>query len=524
MSQANRRKFLRGGLSLAGAAALAGPYQGLLARSGHGHRGVNNRAGYGRLFDAYDHTTGQILLKLPRGFRYRTFGEQGSLMDDGFITPPSHDGMKTYRYRRGAVRLIRNHETQFQMGNTPGRPASGEVGPNPYDPICNGGTTTIEIEPGDRPQTWGKVTSWRSASGTYFNCSGGNSTYGTWFTCEELPGGPDIGDDFFGNGANNLTRKHGYVYEVDKRWGPGDAPTPEPITQAGRFTHEGAVMDPATDYLYMTQDDFFGPSGLFRYIPPKGNNPRRDRRLHDGGKLQMLKVKGVDNAELYEHQAPGSRYEVEWVDIPDPDPTHPPGLNFFASLGVVSAQGFDQGAAGFSRLEGIRRRGRQLFFTSTQGGQGREGASSTFGPGFGQVWKLNLNRMALKLVFEAPPTADPDGPVGPGNLPELSLQDNLAISPRGSLVLCEDGTINDPERGTGLRHPFELHARSDAGWSAVRFCPKRGGQGGEFTGATFSPDGRSLFFNVQTTTVDDGNIVDVGRTYEVRGPWGKGPF
>ncbi len=520
MSQENRRKFLKSGLTVAGAAALAGPYQGLLARSGHVRHGINNRAGYGPLRDVLDRTTGQLLLRLPRGFSYRTFGEQGSIMDDGFITPPSHDGMKSYRARRGAVRLVRNHETQFQLGNASGAPASGEVGPNPYDPVCNGGTTTIEIQPGRGHRDWGDVSSWRSASGTYFNCSGGNSTYGTWFTCEELPGGPDIGADFFGN-ATNLTKKHGYVYEVDKRWGPGDAPTPEPITQAGRFTHEGAVMDTATDYLYMTQDDFFGASGLYRYIPPKGNRPRRDRRLHDGGKLQMLRVKGIECAELFRHQAPGSRYDVDWVDIPDPDPTHPEGTSFFGSLGAVSAQGFEQGAAKFSRLEGIRRRGRNIFFSSTQGGQGREGASSTFGPGFGQIWKLNLNRMRLKLVFEAPPVANPELPIGPGNLPELSLPDNIAISPNGALVLCEDGTIDRPDRDIVIPHNFMRGLTRDG--ELFDFAENVVGAG-EFTGATFSPDGRSMFFNVQTTTDDDGNLVDVGRTYEVRGPFRRGPF
>ncbi|MFK7913469.1 MAG: alkaline phosphatase PhoX [Pseudomonadales bacterium] len=524
MSQTNRRKFMGAAAALAGTAAM-GPYQGLLARHGKGYRGINNRAGYGPLRDAVDRTTGQVLIRLPRGFSYRTFGEQGSVMDDGFITPPSHDGMQAFRGPGGSVRLVRNHETQFQMGNSAGAPASGEVGPNPYDAVCNGGTTTIQIDGGSWGRhgrdRWGSVESWRSASGTYFNCSGGNSTYRTWFTCEELPGGPDIGDDFFGNSVN-LTQKHGYMYEVDSRWGPGEAPTPQPITQAGRFTHEGAVMD-RSGYVYMTQDDFFGPSGLYRYCPP--NNARRDKRVEDGGILQMLKVVGIDKAELFSHQEPGARYNVEWVNIPDPDPAMPPGTPFINpagddALGMVSSQGFEQGAAQFSRLEGIRRRGNQLFFSSTQGGQGREGASSTFGPGFGQIWKLNLRRMVLKLVFEAPGVADPDQPVGPGNLPSLSLPDNIAISPRGGLVMCEDGTIDRPDRGFVIPHNFMRGLSQDG--ELFDFAENVIGAG-EFTGATFSPDGQSMFFNVQTT-VEDGVIVDVGRTYEVRGPFHRGPF
>ena len=60
VSKSNRRKFLKNGMSIAGAAALAGPYQGLLARPGNGHRGINNGAGYGPLFEARDKTTGEF--------------------------------------------------------------------------------------------------------------------------------------------------------------------------------------------------------------------------------------------------------------------------------------------------------------------------------------------------------------------------------------------------------------------------------------------------------------------------------
>lgn len=520
MSKANRRAFLRKSTAMVGAAALAGPFQGLLARAGGvvaGNSGVNNHAGYGDLVDAMDRTTGQYLLRLPQGFEYRTFGAAGELMDDGYVTPPSHDGMMAFNGPNGSIRLVRNHETTFQMGNNGGpftrftpQPAAGEVGPNPYDAVCTGGTTTIEI--GRDGNDWGPVRSWRSASGTYFNCSGGDTSYGTWITCEELTSGPEMTGppwrgDFFGNAAN-LNRPHGYIYEVDPAWGPGEAPTPVPITRAGRFTHEGAVMDNATGHLYMTQDDFFGPSGLYRYIPP--NDPRRDKRIEDGGILQMLRVPAMPRAELFRHQAPGTSFAVDWVTIPDPDPSYAAGASWLSSLGDVSRQGIDQGAAQFSRLEGIRRRGRQIFFSSTQGGQGREGVSSTFGPGYGQIWQLNLATMTLHLVFEAPPPAP--GPVGPvENLPALSLPDNIAISPRGILVLCEDGTVNRPSPPVTI--PSNFLRGLTKGGALFDFAQNIEGTG-EFTGATFSPDGKRLFFNIQ----------DIGRTFEVRGPFERGPF
>ncbi len=481
-------------------AALAGPFAGLIANPLLAKGRPN--AGYGPLQLATDATTGEQHLRLPAGFRYRTIAPAGSIMLDGNTTPGAFDGMECFPHRAGTVRLVRNHETRAQGGvGGPSAPANS----NPYDPVCNGGTTTIEVDMRGNPDEWGDVSSWTSLAGTYFNCSGGASTYGSWFSCEELPGGPDIGSDFFGNGAN-LTRKHGYVYEVDAGWGPGESPTPEPITHAGRFTHEGAVMDNTNGDLYMTQDDFFAPSGLFRYRPP--NNPMRDRRVQDGGALEMLRVIDAPCAELFNHQQPGATYAVDWVPIPDPDPRHEPGTGFFATLGAVSSQGFEQGAAKFSRLEGIRRRGQRIYFNSTQGGQGREGASSTFGPGFGQVWVLDLSRMMLSLVFEAPAVA---GPVEPGNLPPLSLPDNIAISPKGALVLCEDGTIDRPDRGFVVPHNF-LRGLSRDG-DLFDFAENVLNDS-EFTGACFSPDGGSLFVNVQ----------DPGLTMEIRGPFHRGPW
>ena len=142
MARPNRRAFLRKSVAAAGAVALSGPFQGLLARAGGvqaGNSGVNNHAGYGPLVDAMDQTTGQFLLALPQGFEYRTIGEEGSMMDDGFITPGFHDGMMAFPGERGSIRLVRNHETRFQMGNPAGVPASGEVGPNPYDDVFRGG-------------------------------------------------------------------------------------------------------------------------------------------------------------------------------------------------------------------------------------------------------------------------------------------------------------------------------------------------------------------------------------------------
>lgn len=505
MSALNRRRFIQG---TAAAAVAAGPFGGLLAHASRVSAGAPARAnadGYGPLSPATDATTGQQLLSLPAGFRYRTFGAEGSTMSDGFITPSSHDGMECFSWKGGRVRLVRNHETTGPIEG------GAQAGTRPYDPSCGGGTTTIEVDLRGNNDTWGEVNSWISAHGTFFNCSGASSAYDTWFTGEEDPAGPDLGPDLFGNTPEMFTKKHGYIFEVNPAWEPGEAPTPVPITHAGRFTHEAAIMDPGTGFLYLTQDNFLGPSGLFRYQAP--NNPLRDKRVEDGGTLQMLAVTGSPRHVLYTHQEPGASFPVSWVNIEDPDPTYPANTAFIPSMNTLSDEGISKGAAQFSRLEGIRRRGRVLYFSSTQGGQGREGASSTFGPGFGQIWMLDLAQMQLTLVFEAPAPAA--GDVGPGNRPPLSLPDNIAISPKGTLLICEDGTINVPpapgRRGYQIPHNF-IHGLTRDG---VLFdFAENLVNDSEFTGAAFSPDGKSLFFNRQ----------EPGITFEVRGPFHKGPW
>lgn len=482
MSALSRRSFLKkAGVAAAGGAALAGPAAPLVAHAAAAAGGrMPNATGYGPLQPAVDETTGEVLLHLPKSFKYRTFGEEGSVMTDGAITPVRHDGMAAFPGPGGSTRLVRNHEVLFNDG------AVGDVS-KAYDAVGSGGTTTLQVS-GNGNQ----VESWVSASGTTFNCSGGAMPYGTWVTCEESIAGPDLDPDFVGQGPN-LDEKHGYIYEVSASTGPNaNAPT-VPIRAAGRFTHEGAAMDPATGILYLTQDNFIAPSGLYRYLPKPGTNPMMDGRLSDDGTLEMLAVlDGAGNpvpTDLFNLETAGTVYNIGWVPIADPDPTFST-TNPNDAISEVSQQGLDLGAAGFSRLEGIRYSNGLLYFTSTQGGAGRPVIGfPTFGPGWGQVWALNPATSQLHMIFQSPSDT------------VLELPDNLAVSPGGALVLCEDGEDPNFLRGltmAGEMFDFAQNVGSDA----------------EFTGATFSPNGQALFFNIQTP----------GRTYMVWGPFGKGPF
>ena len=235
----------------------------------------------------------------------------------------------------GNVWLVRNHEV-----NGPA-PAFGPG--TPYDANTGGGTTTIEVTPDGQV-----VQSFTSLNGTQNNCAGGVMPWGSWITCEETVNGPDVGADFTGALNVTLQQRHGFIFEVPA----GGESDRQPIRSAGRFAHEAAAYSPREGIVYLTEDNFAFPSGLYRYIPPE--NPERARRLLDGGRLQMLRVVDVPNAHLEAEQSIGASYQVDWVDIEDPDPEFPytpgapaPTANNDA-LVYVGDQGRAQGAAGFS--------------------------------------------------------------------------------------------------------------------------------------------------------------------------------
>jgi Alkaline phosphatase PhoX len=117
----------------------------------------------------------------------------------------------------------------------------------------------------------------------------------------------------------------------------GGAQRTEPVRAAGRFAHESVAYEKHTSALYLSEDNFAFPSGFYRYLPP--NQPLKDGRLADGGRLQMLRVVGVTNADLSVHHEVGATFDVDWVDIDDPDPTFAPGTTNDQAIVAVGNQG-----------------------------------------------------------------------------------------------------------------------------------------------------------------------------------------
>jgi uncharacterized protein len=451
----SRRNFLLA----TGVAAFAHPLQAFQARVATG-RSVT-AAGYGPLAPVADMATGLKLLELPAGFKYLTFGWTGDPMTTGAPVPRAHDGMAAFKRKDGLLALVRNHEvTAAQPGQK--TPAFGS---NPYDPECGGGTTTLLFDP--KAQQLVSVTP--SLSGTLVNCAGGPTPWGSWLSCEETLLDPKR--------AATTTRPHGYIYEVPHD-GVSDA---KPFVAMGRFWHEAIAIDPDTGIVYETEDRT--AAGLYRFIPNKRGV------LAEGGTLQVLAIAGKPQFDTRIDQKRNAQYDVEWVDIPDPDKPH---VNEAAwdTRGVFQ-QGLDRGAATFARLEGAWFGNDRLFVTATSGGDARQG----------QVWELDPKRGRLRLVFESPGAEVLSGP------------DNITLSRRGGLTICEDSPAGI-QRIQGLTRDGQMivFARNNV----ILAGEKNGFTGDfrrfEFAGVTYSPDGEWMFVNIQNP----------GITFAITGPWGRG--
>ncbi|WP_411106162.1 alkaline phosphatase PhoX [Streptomyces sp. cmx-4-9] len=412
------------------------------------------------------------LLALPAGFRYRVLTHSGvTTLESGESTPSHHDGTAAFAGPRGVTLLVNNHELKGRRENW-ARPVPLTEG-LVYDPAAAGGCTVVEVRHG------GEVAEWVGIAGTSTNCAGGSTPWGTWLTCEE---NSDLA------GKNGMTKDHGYVFEVD----PHDRRAnrdPQPVKAFGRYDHEAVVIDPRQGHAYLTEDAS-GPNGLlYRWTPPRGFHHGRGRLrtlAADAGVLQAAKCfdsSGRLVDDLSRATRTGTVYGVDWVDVPDRDARTVSVRRQFGAGGVTRGR----------KLEGMWWADGGAYFVSSYAREESPGAAHD-----GQVWFYDPKRRTVRLTVLIGVNADPaaeggyDGP------------DNITVSPYGGLVIAEDGS--------GLQHLFGATASGRTyplARNELNIGTAEEPEFSEFTGVCFSPDGRTLYANIQ----------DPGIMLAVTGPW-----
>lgn len=392
------------------------------------------------------------LLDLPRGFQYRMFSVEGDAMGSGTV-PGSHDGMASFDAGHAGTWLVRNHEIGRDDVDEDGIMPVPHVPGVTYDRDGTGGTSTLLVGH-NRRLLHHRI----SLAGTVTNCAGGPSPWDTWLTCEE--------DD------DVLSMPHGYVFEVDP-WRGGN---PEPIRAMGRFEHEAVGFD-RRGRVYLTEDAG-GPFGCFyRFLP---RFPLRGRgSLHGGGTLAAMAVTGL-GTDLSVVQTPGTVLPVTWIDVPNVDPGEDDTK--------VREQVIELGATPIQKAEGVwTGLDGDIWFVSSRGdgpdAEDEEDRSAAVHAG--QIWRYSPRAQSIELVTIFPAGSPFDGP------------DNIVAGPHGFALACTDGEDEQ----------FLVGINDDGGIFAFARNPVGDD---EFAGATFSPDGQTLYVNIQA---------EPAKTFAVFGPW-----
>lgn len=467
----SRRQFLSYGAVAAASAAVGFGFSGVSRKLIKHVPGFRPDPPY-----VFNETPSQ-LLDLPEGFTAHAFSRTGEIMNDGLWVPGKHDGMAAFPGPNGKTILIRNHElvaTDKIIGpfgwnnekiNLVDTDKIFDLGSDKLP--CLGGTTTLIYD--TRTATLEKH--FLSLVGTIRNCAGGITPWNTWITCEETVQKEE----------KTYQQDHGYNFEVPVTTTPGLV-TSVPLKAMGRFNHEAVAVDDRTGIVYETEDR---DDGLFyRFIPDEQG------QLAKGGRLQALKIRDKKAADTrnwktgfqkiapwsYDPMPVSEKLSVEWVDIE----------NVESPKDDLRNQGNEgKNAAKFARGEGIWFCGESFYIACTNGGIARKG----------QIWRYTPSPYEGTSREEKQP-GTLELFIEPNDSSLLENADNLTVTPWGDLIICEDGSKDQYLVGVtpeGRTYQFARNASNTS----------------ELAGATFSPDGTTLFVNIQNP----------GITIAITGPW-----
>ncbi|WP_293371097.1 alkaline phosphatase PhoX [Nevskia sp.] len=283
---------------------------------------------------------------------------------------------------------------------------------------------------------------------TRINCGGGVSPWNTWFSGEEF--------------------ETGVIWECD----PFGVEPARRLTALGTFKHEAVAVDPATNAVYLTEDETDGR--FYRFLPTAANAGGRADLT--SGRLQVMRV--LADAALVNTPGQGGRFSVDWLDVPTPNP-----LLGGLVLATPTRRQVPESFA-FDGGEGIWHQ-RGVIYFSTKGDR--------------RVWALDIAAQAVEVIYDDFAFATPP----------LTSVDNIVMTPGGDVIVVEDQ--NAEQSAVAITPSGRFQPLVQLGVSHV---------GSEVTGPAFSPDGRFFYFSSQRGT--SGRAGVDGVTYAVEGPWLRG--
>ena len=415
------------------------------------------------------------ILALPAGFRYAVVTQAGvTQLDDGQgVTPNAHDGTAVFKAPKNRLRLIQNHE--LTVGTALGVPhVEGTV----YDAgaVGAGGCTVIETD--NAGNHYGE---WVGISGTLVNCAGRPHAVGHL---------AHVRGDRSQEGRGSLQQDHGYVFEVFA----DHTNLPRPIKAFGRYAHEALAVDKTRTRVYLSEDAST-PNGLFyRWTAPAGVRLKAgiaDQLGPTDGTLAAMAILMDDGSVLpdvaYLTSAQlGRPFPVRWVPVPERDGRTTSVRNQFADGQVTRGKKFE-GVWGTD--DGV------YVVNSFAFNTGDLPADAVKHDGM--VWFYSYAEETITLVTYFPHQEAPAAGTKP-RYDDLTFDgpDNVTVTPWGTLVLAEDGVGSSHVLSSVPGGPTYAIARNQLNDS-------------EFTGPTFSDDGRTLFVNIMAP----------GITLAITGPW-----
>ncbi len=365
--------------------------------------------------------------------------------------------------------------------------------------------------------------------GTFNNCAGGRTPWGTYLTCEEnfngyFGGAPTITAAMARYGIRregwgyrwhhydarfdvarepNELNRFGWVVEID----PYDpVSTPVKRTALGRFKHEGAMLTLAADgrvVVYSGDDERF--EYLYKFVSRdryNASNRGANRDLLDHGTLYVARFAGDGSGE--------------WRALRHGD------------RGLTGAEGFESQADVLVRARGaadtlgatkmdrpewiaVHPRTKEVYCSLTnnplRGGEGQapvDPANPRANNIFGHIirWREAGNdpaatRFAWDIFVQAGDPAHPD-PARRGTVTGdgFGSPDGLRFDERGVLWIETDASASVLNKGDYARlGNNQLLAANVATGEIRRFLV--GPVNCELTGIAFTPDGRTLFVNIQ---------------------------